>query len=218
MTGEKLKEFKRRLQDEGFEDNLDELGAGAVRDGEQYIFLMDDGEIRFKPEDREFAYRVRDIRDEVDEYMTEYQNADPNKALFKSGGRSDTRTLASYNCCEFAARRLPNGSMDFVTWRVVKDNSREIGHYFNDYSAAKQDFAVRAGLIDRDRLFTETELTVIRSHLSDYLSIDAGEHIDGKNEQAIRGVIKKIDNVVVPEIKEQAQEAEDMEYEPEQEL
>jgi hypothetical protein len=218
MTGEALKEFKRRLQAEGYENGLDELGAGAVRDGEQTIFITDDGEIRFKPENRAFAYRVRDIRDEVDEYMTEFLSADPNKAQFRGGGRSDTRTLAEYNGCELAARRLPDGDMDFVTWRIGKDNSREIGHYIGDYAEAKRDFAVRSGLIDRNRLFSETELSVIRSNLSDFLAIDGGDHITAENEQTVRGVIRKIDTVVVPEIREQAQEAEDMGYEPEYEM
>jgi len=208
----KVHEFMRRLTAEGYTHDLDELGAGAVRYGDQRAFVMDDGEIRCPSQCIPFAYRIRDLRDEVLEYTTAFEKALPDK---KNG--NDVRTLFKCNNCELAARRLPDNSIDFVTW-VMPNGHRDLGHYFNDYSKAKQDFAVRAGLIDRNMLFSETELTVIRSNLSDFLSVDSGDHITGENEQAIKGIIKKIDDVVVPEIAEQVEEAEAEGYEPEHEL
>ena len=208
-----LREFQRRLQAEGFEHEIDELGGGPVRNGEQYIYVFDSGEIQYKRESASLAMRVRAIRDEVEEYMGAFLTTVPRV----SGAASDTRTLLLFQGCELAGRRHPDGSMDFVTWAHVRGH-RDMGHYHENYAAAKEDFAVRAGLIDRDRLFTETELTVIRSNLSDYLTIDGGDHITGEQEAAITGVIKKIDQVVVPEIQDQTRDAEDQGYEPEIEL
>jgi len=92
-------------------------------------------------------------------------------------------------------------------------------HYHTDYFDANQDFAIRAGLIDWDRWFTETELSVIRFNLSDYLTIDGGDYLIGEKELGDKGyIVRKIDNVVATGIHEQAREAEDQGYEPEQEL
>ena len=216
MTGDKLKEFMRRLATEGYNFDLDINGVGTIRNGEQErVTINEDGEILFKPENRRLAYEIRDLRDEVDEYMTEFAKAAPDKDRLP--GRADTRTLMLYNGCELAGRQMPDGVVDFVTWAHVRGD-RQVGHYFSDYTAAKQDFAVRAGLIDRDRLFTETELTVIRSNLSDFLTIDSGSNLTWDEEDAIKDIISKINDVVAPAIQERAQEAEDHGYEPEQEL
>jgi len=218
MTGEKLKEFMRRLAVEGYNCALDASGAGTIHgDGQEHVTINEDGEILFKPENRRLAYEVRDIRDEVDEYMTEFMKAVPDPEHTPGSKRADTRTLMLYNGCELAGRHMPDGVVDFVTW-VRARGDRHMGHYFTDYTAAKQDFAVRAGLINRDRLFSETELAVIRSNLSDFLTIDGGDNMTGEQEDAIKDVISKINNVVAPEIREQAQEAEEQGYEPEQEL
>jgi hypothetical protein len=211
-----LKELRRRLTAEGYEPDLDELGAGSVRDGERSVYVMGDGEIRFKPENRELAYHIRDICEEVKEYMAAFERAAPGVERFQNGGKEDTRTLLLYNSAELAARRLSDDSIDFVTWVHVRGH-RDMGHYISGYAAAKEDFAVRAGLINRDRLFTETELTVIRSTLSDYIDT-LGGRMSGKDEDTAEGVIRKIDTVIAPEIREQAQETEEQGYEPEQEL
>jgi hypothetical protein len=46
------------------------LGAGAVCEGERRVTVMADGEIRYRPEYRVLVCRVRDIRAEVNEYMS----------------------------------------------------------------------------------------------------------------------------------------------------
>ncbi|MDR2357242.1 MAG: hypothetical protein LBD92_04030, partial [Oscillospiraceae bacterium] len=145
-----LQEFQRRLKAAGYDADIDELGAGPVRDGEQYAYVMDDGSIRFKPENRELASRVCGIYGEVSEYMAAFLAAAPGAARFPQGAE-DTRTLIAYGGYELAARRLSNDSMDFVTWRLDRNGERETGHYFDGYAEAKEDFALRAGLIDRDK-------------------------------------------------------------------
>ena len=61
-----------------------------------------------------------------------------------------------------AGRQRGNGfGYQFVTW--IWDYGRtglSHGHYYEgDYNAAKQDFAVRSGLISKAQLFSEEELT-----------------------------------------------------------
>jgi hypothetical protein len=218
MTDEKLKELLRRLTAEGYETELDERGAGTVRDGEQSVAVMENGEVRYKRENRELAFRIRAIYDEVNEYMTAFERAAPVVERFPGDGAEYTRTLLMYANHELAGRSRADGSVDFVTWRLDRDGERETGHYFDDYADAKEDFALRAGLIDRDKLFDEKELTVIRSHLSDYLDIAAGDRISYSQEQAIQNVIGKIDDVIAPAIEDEAEVAAEQGFEPEMEL
>ena len=53
----------------------------------------------------------------------------------------------------------------FVTWEYDFDRRGvHAGHYFMQlYESAKQDFAVRAGLVNRQCLFSDEQLAVIRN-------------------------------------------------------
>jgi hypothetical protein len=211
------REFMRRLNAAGFRCAFDDDGTGMVcftRRGN--VTLDANGDIRCKPEYRSLAITVRDIRDEVDEYMTAFENAAPGVERFPGGGQEDTRTLLMYAGHELAARSLSDGSMDFVTWRLDRNGEREIGHYHDGYAAAKEDFAARCGLINRRKLFTETELRVIRSGLTElgYIAPDRGFD----EMTAIRSAAEKIDELVIPELAEREQDAEDQCYEPEMDL
>jgi hypothetical protein len=210
MTGQKLKEFMRRLGAEGYHFTLDKNGAGAVLDGDASVNISESGSVAYSRNNERLAFSVRDIRDEVDEYVTAYQNAAP-------GDNGKTRTLLKFNGAELAARELVHGGMDFVTWRLDRNGKREIGHYLDSYTEAKEDFALRAGLIDRNKMFSETELTVIRSNLSDYMELDGGENISGKDERAMQSVIQKIDDIIVPEVRAEAEQDEEQ-FDDEQEF
>lgn len=61
-----------------------------------------------------------------------------------------------------AGRYGENGA-NFVTWSWDHDrNGVHLGHYFmENYKGAKQDFAVRAGLVNSQRLFSDEQLRVI---------------------------------------------------------
>ena len=63
----------------------------------------------------------------------------------------------------------------FVTWEWDFDRQGvHAGHYFmENYEAAKQDFAVRAGLVESQRLFSDEQLAVIRNACAFALEDDA---------------------------------------------
>ena len=217
MNKEDLTEFIRRLNAEGLSFQMTSEESGRVTaDNGMSASVEDDGTILYKRESRPLAQRILEIFNQVREYMAAFRNAPQDKAN-RNNWQGNTRTLLLFNNCELAANRFSDNSMEFITWRIDRNGEREIGHYFSDYAEAKQDFAIRAELINRDRLFSERQLSVIQSHLSDYLTYD-NAFITRKQEDAIREVIRKIDNVIVPEIHEKAEEAEELGYEPEQEL
>ncbi len=61
-----------------------------------------------------------------------------------------------------AAKNTEYG-FEFVTWdRTFDGEGVTQGNYYTDYSAAKENFAVRSGLIDKNKVFDVEELESIQ--------------------------------------------------------
>ena len=73
------------------------------------------------------------------------------------------------------ARRSCKTGAKFVTWEWDFDRQGvHAGHYFmENYEAAKQDFAVRAGLVESQRLFSDEQIAVIKNVCEFALEDDA---------------------------------------------
>ena len=93
----------------------------------------------------------------------------------KAVGLEDTyKVLADFGDAVLAGRSCKTGAK-FVTWEWDFDRQGvHAGHYFmENYEAAKQDFAVRAGLVESQRLFSDEQLAVIRNACAFALEDDA---------------------------------------------
>ena len=210
------REFIRRLTAMGYEhvpadsDNPERV----LNDGREIVKFNENNDMLYKSENREIVYKLSDMRKEIREYVTAYITA-------KAAGadhNQDYYIILDFNRHVLAARESMDGSYMFVTWgKDYSGNGYEIGHYFTDFIEAKEDFARRAGLIDENKLFTETELTVIRSGLSNFFDVDMGSQWSFNKIGAIENVIEKINEIIVPQITEQQKqlEAEGEDYEPE---
>ena len=68
------------------------------------------------------------------------------------------------------------------------------GHYFmENYEAAKQDFAVRAGLVESQRLFSDEQLAVIRNACAFALEDDATlSYAEEKQLQSVQEQIERL--------------------------
>ena len=74
------------------------------------------------------------------------------------------KRLAEYKDTVFCGCQYGNGlGVQFVTWSYTSDRKGvTLGHYFgNEYQVAKQDFAVRSGLVQEQRLFSDQQLSEI---------------------------------------------------------
>ena len=83
----------------------------------------------------------------------------------KAVGLEDTfKVLVDFGDAVLAGQLGKKGAK-FVTWEWDFDRQGvHAGHYFmENYEAAKQDFAVRAGLVESQRLFSDEQLAVIRN-------------------------------------------------------
>ena len=102
---------------------------------------------------------VIDTAKTTSEYMAILETA----TLLKVGGLTgDYRILADFGDAVLAGHPTERG-VQFVTWEWDFDREGvHHGHYFqDDYDAAKRDFTVRSGLVQKDALFEPEQLAEI---------------------------------------------------------
>ena len=102
---------------------------------------------------------VIDIAKMTSEYMAILEYAPRLKATDLTG---DYRILADFGDAVLAGHPTERG-VQFVTWEWDFDRKGvHQGHYFqDDYEAAKRDFTVRSGLVQKDALFEPEQLAEI---------------------------------------------------------
>ena len=116
------------------------------------------------PQAEDALFRVEDIAAKTLEYMTAMETAPRLKATDLTG---DYRILADFGDAVLAGHPTERG-VQFVTWEWNYDREGvHHGHYFqDDYEAAKRDFTVRSGLVQKDALFEQEQLAQIYHALS----------------------------------------------------
>ena len=102
---------------------------------------------------------VIDTAKMASEYMAILEYAPQLKATDLTG---DYRILADFGDAVLAGHPTERG-VQFVTWEWDFDRKGvHQGHYFqDDYEAAKRDFTVRSGLVQKDALFEPEQLAEI---------------------------------------------------------
>ena len=106
----------------------------------------------------------------------------------------DYKILAEFDDTVLAGRMSKNGAR-FVTWEYDFDRRGvHTGHYFMQlYESAKQDFAVRAGLVESQRLFSDEQLAVIRYACAFALEDDATlSYVEEKQLQSVQEQIEQL--------------------------
>ena len=111
--------------------------------------------------------QVAEAAGTVMDYMTLLEAAPPLKA---EGLADGYRVLAEFNGTVLAGTETLLGAQ-FVTW--ARDYDRKgvnNGHYYmEDYQSAKEDFALRSGLVARERVFDREQLEELRQAVQGFL-------------------------------------------------
>lgn len=138
------------------------------------------------------------------EYMTAMERAPKLQA---TGLEGDYRILADFGDAVLAGHPSERG-VQFVTWEWDFDRRGvHAGHYFmENYEAAKKDFAVRAGLVESQRLFSDDQLAVIRTACEFALEDDAT--LSYAEEKQIQNVQEQIESLLPQQEQEQEQHSE----------
>ncbi len=155
-------ELTHNLKHNGFTVGPEENNLLPIQhDSKPLCRATENGGIRWQDSDidnnrRPALDRVIDIAKTTHEYMRQIEAA---PELTADGLEGDFRLLSEFNGTVLAGHPTEYG-VQFVTWdRTHNQTSLQQGHYFGpdsgtgDYTAAKQDFAVRSGLIPASGLF-----------------------------------------------------------------
>ena len=201
-----LQEVEQKLLRRDLDANLLENGLLHVSWNEKPLCSVDrDGIVRFRPADITGPEVDRQLRTviqaagQVKEYMRIFERAPALKAV----GLEDTyKVLADFGDAVLAGQLGKKGAR-FVTWEWDFDRQGvHVGHYFmENYEAAKKDFAVRAGLVESQRLFSDEQLAVIRNACAFALEDDAT--LSYAEEKQLQSVQEQIELLLPQEEQEQ---------------
>ena len=193
-----MDELGRQLQRKKLDTKLMADGLLHVKWNEQKLCTVDSsGAVRFRAGDildAEADHQLQSVMHmakQVKEYMQILELApslcvhgpDDHRKIFADFG--DVVLVGS------AGRRI----VDFATWEWDYGRSAVYaGHFFSDnYEAAKQDFAVRAGFVNGQRLFSDQQLGVIRNACEFALEGDAA--LSFEEEKLLRSVQEQIEDL-----------------------
>lgn len=167
--------------------NGQEIGA-VIPDGAMRIpkAFVDDAEVS------DLCQRTGEIAAEVHEYMTLMDNASPLNASSLS---EPYKLLADFNGYVLGGMESNRG-VQFTTWQWTYDHDGlTLGHYFgNDYAAAKQDFALRSGLMPEEKQFTPEQLIEIYRCCADTMT--SGISLTFEQEKRIDEIQTQITEMV----------------------
>ena len=182
-----LREAGIVLAKEGFQ--LDEVHTDrlcVLLDGAPLCEVTENGGITYRNEDINEPERVaaKDMVYEIVRNTAEYMRQMETAPFLKAGGLEDGyKVLADFNGTVLAGVQSKHG-VHFVTWDWAYGHTGVChGHYFmENYAGAKQDFAIRSGLIQKERLFTPEQMTEIYRCCAD--SVD-GDFFELTGEQVL---------------------------------
>ena len=111
--------------------------------------------------------QVTEAAGTIMKYMKLLETAPPLKA---EGLTDGYRVLAEFNGVVLAGTETLLGAQ-FVTWARDYDwRGVNNGHYYmEDYQGAKEDFALRSGLVARERVFDREQLEELRQAVQGFL-------------------------------------------------
>ena len=142
---------------------------------------------------------VIDTAKMASEYMAILEYAPQLKATDLTG---DYRILADFGDAVLAGHPSEHG-VQFVTWEWDFDREGvHHGHYFqDDYEAAKRDFTVRSGLVQKDALFEPEQLAEIYHALSFVREQD--ESLSFGRDQELAELMEQVGGLLPPNVPRQ---------------
>ena len=142
---------------------------------------------------------VIDTAKMTSEYMAILEYAPQLKATDLTG---DYRILADFGDAVLAGHPTECG-VQFVTWEWDFDREGvHHGHYFqDDYDAAKRDFTVRGGLVQKDALFEPEQLAEIYHALSFVREQD--ETLSFGRDQELAELMDQVGGLLPPNVPRQ---------------
>ena len=199
------KEVTKKLSGEGYDVTADGEWLTVALNGNALVKINDsdivytDGD--FYDKDKSGIASLSGIVRNIYEYCSSYEKAVPLKAEHLSG---NYRCLSEFNGTVLAAKYSEQNEFEFVTWDRTFDGKAVCqGNYHTDYTAAKEDFATRSGLVDSDRLFDADELK--RIHKCIGFALENDDSLDFNQEKELSELKERIDDLIPSQAENQEQ-------------
>ena len=196
-----LSEAGHRLRRAGFTVQPEHMGLLPVeKDAHRICNVNAHGNVSYDPDHvrrnglEDALDQVRCIAAETLTYMKQMASAPP---LVADGLTGNYRLLAEFGDVVLAGHERERGyGVEFVTWERIRDGTELWqGHYYgNDYAAAKQDFAVRSGLLPPELLFTQEQLAVIFDAAQNMTTL--GLVSNPEQEKLLEQIMEQVEEVV----------------------
>lgn len=206
-------ELSRRLREEQIESTVvGEDRLEVTLGGQPVLFVSPGADVFLLPagsgseEAGELYHRVAPTVDEVYAYVEAVQNA---PVLRAADLHEHFHLLADFGGAVLAGRELEQGQgYQFVTWAWEFDRRGvSLGHYHEgDFQSAKEDFAVRSGLVSKAQLFTPEQLTELYRATDHYL--ETGPEPEDVQLKALQEARTKIEHTV-PDLQERLEPAQE---------
>lgn len=148
------------------------------------------------PESREVFSCLVDDAETIREYVGLYESA----PQMKPKDVQNYRKFSEYGDVVFAGMYSEKHGFMFCSWRQ-SDNGNYLAHgnYSTDYISSKENFAVRAGLVNQDKLFTAEEATELFKCAA--FTRDNCESLTYDQDQSLLELMEKLQDAF-PSIKE----------------
>ena len=199
------KEVTKRLSDEGYDVTADGEWLTVALNGDPVVkinnsdIVYNDGD--FYDKDKSRAVSLSGIVRSIHEYCSTYEKAALLKAEHLSG---DYRCLSEFNGTVLAAKYSEQNEFGFVTWDRTFDGKAVCqGNYHTDYTAAKEDFTTRSGLVDSDRLFEADELK--RIHKCIGFALENDDSLDFNQEKELSELKERLEDLIPSQAENQEQ-------------
>ena len=175
----KQKLYKYELKKIGFPnaEYIPELNVMKLDPKNEFSpFIDNNNKVFFKNKYRDLAYdKIKPMINGVDEVLKIWDSSRP--MAFED--LSKYRILTEYNEIVLAAcDKTRNGyGFEFATWEYDSDKRGvNMGHYTDNYNLAKEDFAVRAGLVNAEQVLSSKKYD--RAHNDIFTLPERAENTD----------------------------------------
>lgn len=192
------KEVARQLRENDFAVSKGDDSLNVMTADNYSVKVFENGSMRVPEDCPSDSYsQIKRIMKEAYDFCSAYAKAAPLKA---DGLSEKYRCLAEFNDTVLAAKYSEEYGFEFVTWfRSSDGKSVSNGNYFGDYASAKENFAIRSGLINNDKLFSEEELERLEKCVEFTLENDGNLHFDEYEN------LKRLNNKISGSLAEQRQ-------------
>lgn len=137
-------------------------------------------------------FQILPIINDVRDYVKVYVESDD---LLFNGEPTMYKKLIQFRDCMLAMKKMSDNSFQYVSWRIL-DSGPSLGYYFDDYREAKEHFAIRCNLINKERIFSDKEVILLLKFINP-INDNMLSELSYDDEKTLKSLSDKIDNMIL---------------------